>query len=687
MDKRRKNSVRKYISWVLLAALVVLLATMPIMAQNNQNEEGVKASILSGTVEKATILSRLLGGGKLASQEAVEVTLPQGVKLTGYKVGNGDVVNRGDVIATVDRVTVMQAITEVQETMEDLQEEIEQIADEEAPRKIKAQSEATVKAVYAQKGDSVQDVMLRHGGLAVLSLDGLMGVQVQCVSDLRNGDDVGLTLPDGTQITGTVETNRDGVLTVVFSDKDYAEGTEVTVADYGKGAMYIHSRYNVIAYSGTVSFVKVKQGDSVEAGDLLLKLEDTGHTARFYQLTSQHREYEERMLELFTMYQTQTLTAPVDGVITGVDEDGAFMLSGSGEFILHRLANAPNGDDETTYLNFVGQVTQVGIDGLVVQLNPQTLEITDYMDLSGVPLDPVFMTESVTYTAQAPIYELAEGQWVQIEAAQIAAEDILLFAGDEEGNFVWLVRVQKAVTEPEQPEEPSEPTPPTDPVIPDYPSYPNYPSFPSYPDMDFSGMYGDLYGGMGGMGTMMPGGTEDEYSLETVTVASVTSQEEMMLSITVDELDIGSIHVGQEAELMVDALSGQRFTAVVTQVASTGASLGGNSKFNVELTLQKSGDMLPGMTASAFFTLSTVKAVPCVPVEALVEQGLQTVVYTGYDEKNEVLTNPVVVTTGVSDGERVQILSGLSEGDTFRYAYYDTLEISNIPDLNDYSMF
>ena len=582
-------------------------------------------------------------------------------------------------------MTVMQAITEVQETLENLQEEIESISDQEAPKTVKAQSDATVKAVYAQKGDNVQDVMLRHGALAVLSLDDMMGVQVQCASDLRNGDDVLLTLTDGTQITGQVETNRDGVLTVVFSDDDFAEGAEVSVGEYGKGAMYIHSRYNVLAYSGTVASVKIKEGDSVDAGDTLLKLEDTGHTARYYQLTSQHREYEELMLELFTMYQSQTLTAPVDGVITGVDEDGAFMLSSVGEYTLHRLANAPNGDDESAYLNFIGQVTQVGIDGLVVNLNPQVLEIPDYMDLSGVPLDPVFMTESVTYTATAPIYELVEGQWVQIEPAQIAAEDILLFAGDEEGNFVWLVRVQKAQTEPEIPEDPTDPTEPTDPVIPDYPNYPSYPSYPSYPDIDISGIYGDLYSGMTGG---MPQQEADEtYSLETVTVASVTSQEEMMLAITADELDIGFIHVGQEAEVIIDALAGEHFTAVVTQVASTGQSLGGNSKFTVELTLQKSGDMLPGMTASAFFTLDTLENVLCVPVEALAEQGLQTVVYTGYDGENEVLINPVVVTTGVSDGEKVQILSGMEDGDTFYYAYYDTLEISNIPDLNDFSMF
>ena len=85
------------------------------------------------------------------------------------------------------------------------------------------------------------------------------------------------------------------------------------------------------------------------------------------------------------------------------------------------------------------------------------------------------------------------------------------------------------------------------------------------------------------------------------------------------------------------------------------------------------------MNASAYLPLDS-QSVTVIPVAALVEEGSKTIVYTGYDEKNEVLTNPVTVTTGISDGEYVQILSGLTESDTVYYAYYDTLEYSRIPE-------
>ena len=65
------------------------------------------------------------------------------------------------------------------------------------------------------------------------------------------------------------------------------------------------------------------------------------------------------------------------------------------------------------------------------------------------------------------------------------------------------------------------------------------------------------------------------------------------------------------------------------------------------------------------------------PAAALTEDGSKTIVYTALDKKTGELTSLVEVTTGLSDGEVVEILSGLGSGDTVYYAYYDTLEESD----------
>lgn len=85
------------------------------------------------------------------------------------------------------------------------------------------------------------------------------------------------------------------------------------------------------------------------------------------------------------------------------------------------------------------------------------------------------------------------------------------------------------------------------------------------------------------------------------------------------------------------------------------------------------------MTALADTQTALEKLENCltIPVAALVEQGNKTMVYTLFDEKSQTLTGLTPVETGLSDGEYVQILSGLTEDAAVWYRYYDQLELSN----------
>ena len=155
----------------------------------------------------------------------------------------------------------------------------------------------------------------------------------------------------------------------------------------------------------------------------------------------------------------------------------------------------------------------------------------------------------------------------------------------------------------------------------------------------------------------------------------------MTMEIVVDELDIRYLQVGMTAQVRIDALGGEKYTAAITEIGNTGTSNGGSSKYTVELTMDRADNMLSGMNATATIVLATVSDVLTIPADALVEQGNETIVYTAYDEENERLLSPVIVKVGRSDGENVEILEGLAAGQTYYYAYYDTLEISLAPDF------
>lgn len=690
MEKQQKKQLKRYIFWICLVLVVLLLAVMPLLASQSAESDGPQASILTATVQQRDITTQIIGGGQLSSNSTENVTIPAQIKLTKYLVGNGDSVKAGDPIARVDKVSVMTALEAVQETLDYL---ADQIADESSATEsdiVTAQAGGLVKVLYAQTGDSVQDVMLRHGALAVLSLDGRMAVDIQHGTGLSHGDTVRVTVPDGSDVDGRVESAVGGVLTVSVKDKDYPIGETVTVKTeggdlLGTGELYIHSPWNASAYHGTISAVNVVEGTTVSAGRQLFRLETSGHTAQFQILTSQRQEYEKLMQELFAMYESGVVTAPCDGFVTGVDKDGAFLLaadSNQQDWFIQLLSNEIPGDpaetpeepsdpsdpsdpptepeppsepteptdpDAPVYTVYVGQVVD---ESGTVALHPTVY--SGITDLGTVPT-----TVSVGGGSEVwPLTDLYNKDLVTPYSGTAAVGNVLFKVVDGDGNITYVFAAVAASGQQNQGGFPG--------------------GLGNLGDL-FAGFSGSIGGYTGGMAPAF-----EPYSLETLTIAAVTSQEQMTLKISVDEQDISHYHTGQGADITVEALPGQTFPAEVTSIGTTGTNAGGSSKFTVTLTLQKTGEMLPGMNASAYTALETAESVLTVPVAALVEEGARTLVYTGYDEKNAVLTGAVEVTTGLSDGEYVELLSGLDAGSTIYYAYYDTLEISNVAELSPF---
>lgn len=699
----KKKNTKRIIKLICMVIVVALLAAMPLLAKQDGKEDGPKASVLSNTVTTGSINTELIGGGTLAEEDAVTISVPSAVKLTEFLVFNGQLVTEGTPIASVDRVTVMTAISQVQETLEYLSEQIEEASGTANEESVTALAGGIVKILYAEEGDSAQSVMLEHGALAVLSLDGLMAVDMETESTLAVGTAVTVTLSDGTAVTGKITKNLAGEMTVTLEDDSYTVGDTVQVAAedgtaVGSGELYIYSPWNATAYAGTVDSIKVSVGDKLSAGKTIMVLSDVGYSAAYRQLIGQRQKYEELMLDLFKMYQTETVTAPCDGVVSGIDKDSVQLLSAGGQgYTISFLANAPNGDDETLYSNYVGKITAVASNGWAMNVNPQPIPIADYLELTGVNPDEALMTQTVLHTqTDIPVFTLVEGAWTQVDCSTIGSGDILLFAADSQGNLVWSVLLQKAAQQPGNPSgsttpggsgesgTPTEPSTPTDPgttTAPDGSTTPTIPSggTGSYPSGGMSGITGGFPSG--GMVEQEP--EFELYGLDMAQIAAVTPQNTMTLDITIDELDIKTLQVGMTAQVRIDALGGEKYTATITEIGNTGTNNGGNSKYTVKLTMDRTENMLSGMNATATIVLSTVNDVLTIPADALVENGNQTIVYTGYDEENDILLNPVTVKVGSSAGETVEILEGLTNGQSYYYAYYDTLEVSFTPDFGN----
>ena len=88
--------------------------------------------------------------------------------------------------------------------------------------------------------------------------------------------------------------------------------------------------------------------------------------------------------------------------------------------------------------------------------------------------------------------------------------------------------------------------------------------------------------------------------------------------------------------------------------------------------------MLGGMNASVGIIIDSRENVMLIPSEALTETNGKSAVYTSYNERTGELSGLTEVETGLSDGLQVEIRSGLNEGDTVWYSYYDKLVIEGL---------
>lgn len=152
----------------------------------------------------------------------------------------------------------------------------------------------------------------------------------------------------------------------------------------------------------------------------------------------------------------------------------------------------------------------------------------------------------------------------------------------------------------------------------------------------------------------------------------------LTFDISVNELDINKIQVGQQVEITADAVEGETFTGVVDKVNINGTTTNGSTNYPVTVRVDGTPDELkPGMNVSAKIIVEDAGSVLCVPVEAVSRgsDGTSLVKVAGQgalDEKGNLIDPAKLedreVTLGRSDDTYIEILSGLEEGETV-YVY------------------
>jgi len=164
---------------------------------------------------------------------------------------------------------------------------------------------------------------------------------------------------------------------------------------------------------------------------------------------------------------------------------------------------------------------------------------------------------------------------------------------------------------------------------------------------------------------------------EGTVVMKIADLNKMIVKTNINEVDISKFKTGQEAQIKIDALPYEDFHGQVTKIAPMAITDNNAKVFPVEISINATGQVVkPGMTANLTIIGESRNNVVTIPIRAVFSNDQnQDIVYVvpataktpAPAAKGKAAAAPQGVATpiklGVNDMEKVEVVSGLKEGD------------------------
>jgi HlyD family secretion protein len=143
-------------------------------------------------------------------------------------------------------------------------------------------------------------------------------------------------------------------------------------------------------------------------------------------------------------------------------------------------------------------------------------------------------------------------------------------------------------------------------------------------------------------------------------VGSIGKIDPLRVRVYVDEPELGRVAIGQPVRITWDAIQGKDWTGAVEKLPTQIVALGARQVGEVLCTIQNQAhDLIPGTNVNVSILTQVVENALTIPKVA-VRRERGTGVYLLQKDSTVKWAN---ITTGASDALRVEVLSGLSEGD------------------------
>lgn len=144
-------------------------------------------------------------------------------------------------------------------------------------------------------------------------------------------------------------------------------------------------------------------------------------------------------------------------------------------------------------------------------------------------------------------------------------------------------------------------------------------------------------------------------------VASITTTANPTVTLNLTEIDVTKVKIGNKATITLDAFADKTYTGRVVSIDTVGSVSSGVTSYPTVIQLDlKNENILPNMSASASIITETKDNVILVPASAVQTTNGESTVKVMKNGQVEQIT----VETGSASDTQIEILSGISEGDT-----------------------
>ncbi len=597
--------------WGCVTALAVVAGLSMVFYGKGEQNRAAEVSVRSAVAEKGNISKTVTGTGTLENGEAQEVIVPVGVRVEKVLADSGDVVTKGQRLATLNEASVAEKLLEVKESLEETEDEIDDLSDDAEDSSTSEYLKAKVLEGRKEELERTQtrlEKLLKSKEITAVCDGVVSGVYVEADTEVsktsgETKDSSGTGGNEGNITAGTVGQIDMGVMAV----------TQEVTKQSGRNS-------GILFLSADVS---ANADDSESADDG--KTEDSSA-----------------------------------GGGTGVSDSGNSGSTGSGG------GNSGSSGDASGSARVKITSCSVDITPPATGAKPQTeLGAADYFTgtISWNCSSESFQEETV-YTATIKLtakkgYEFSKNILPEVKGADVSSEVL----ESDSGESILRIKAQFSKTGKAQTgQQPKDGNQGQESGKTSGKTAQNSVSGGSPAKGNTSG---SISASASGNSSASSTSAASEYGAYETAAFSIAAQDETVVSVNVDELDILSVKEGQTAEITIDALEGQSFEGKITDI-SQAVSGSGSTKYPVEVTVERTDGMRMGMSVSVTISIDEAKDAVLIPVSALQERGGKTFVYTE-SSGDGTLSGETEVTTGLSDGSRAEIVSGLSQGDTVYY--------------------